>query len=163
MLNLIEEDRAFLRTLGALTLNSEGEETLVGLTSAESHLLVNFKAKARTAGDFAERVVYDQVLRLHLRARLDALNKTAGYLGGSGIIGYREGDVVRLKCGGPALDVVGLVDAYPFKDGPEPGVFCVWEESCYRYEQVYPLYAVESVQLASCSARAETSDGAKKH
>lgn len=161
MLNLIDEDRAFLRSLGALTLNSDDEETLVGLTSAESHFLVNFKAKSRTGGEFAERIVYDQILRLHLRARLDALNKATGYLGRIGIVGYCEGDVVRLKCGGPVLDVVGLVDAYPFKDGPECGVFCVCEESGYRYEQVYPLYAVEPVQRASCSARAEASDGAE--
>lgn len=149
MLNLMNKDRQFLRSLGALTVDSEGQETLVGLTVAESHFLVNFKAQSCTRADMAERMVYDQIVRLHLCARLDALHPAADFLDRRDKFGFREGDVVRLKCGGPDIDVVGLVDAYPFIDGPEPGVFSVGQHSGVRYEQVYPLCAVEPVRLAS--------------
>ena len=149
MLNLLDDERVFLRSLGALSLDSDGGEMLAGLTSAESHFLVNSDAKAHTGADVAERAMYDQILRTHLRARLDALDRQACHLGRSRVWGLDEGDVVRLKCGGPDIDVIGLIDAYPFRDGTGPGVYCVWEESHVRYEQVYPLQAVEPVRTAA--------------
>lgn len=59
--------------------------------------------------------------------------------------GFREGDVVRVKCGGPDMDVLCVTPDYPFSDGPAPAVFCVWDAGMFRFEQAYPLCAIEQV------------------
>ena len=146
MLNLPEEERSFLIKLGALIVDADGNDVLTGLTATESRFLVDFRAKRSTAAARAEYWLYQQVLAMHLGARLDAVNKRTGcpFLGdGQDQAAFREDAIVRLKCGGPEVTVVGTVEAYPFKDGPGPGVFCVWEDGGQRYEQVYPPCAIE--------------------
>lgn len=148
MLKLPDDERSFLISLGALTVDAEGNDVLAGLTAEESHFLVDFKSRPATPGDGAQRWLYHQFLAMHLGARLDAINKRTGcpFLGdGVDQHGFGEGDIVRLKCGGPDISVVGTIEAYPFKDGPGPGVFCVWEENNRRHEQVFPLCAIEAV------------------
>lgn len=146
MLNLPDEERSFLIQLGALVVDADGNDVLSGLTAKESRFLVDFRARRSTPAARAEYWLYQQVLTTHLGARLDAVNKRTGcpfLADGQDQAAFREGAVVRLKCGGPAVTIVGTVEAYPFKDGPGPGVFCVWEDGRRRYEQVYPPCAIE--------------------
>lgn len=61
---------------------------------------------------------------------------------------FCEGDLVCLKCGGPEIEVVCTVEAYPFQDGAGPAVFCLWEGKHFRIEQAFPPYALERVGRA---------------
>lgn len=73
MLQLSPDDRRFLMGLGALSINSDGDEVMAGLTAAESRFLVDFRMGGSTAAERAEYWLYHQILRTHLRARLEAL------------------------------------------------------------------------------------------
>lgn len=61
---------------------------------------------------------------------------------------FCEGDLVCLKCGGPEIEVVCTVEAYPFAEGPEPAIFCMWEGKHFRIELAYPPYALDPVRRA---------------
>jgi uncharacterized protein YodC (DUF2158 family) len=61
---------------------------------------------------------------------------------------FIEGDLVRLKCGGPEIEVVCRVSQYQFEDGPAPAVFCLWEDRNFRFELAYPLHVLERVSRA---------------
>lgn len=138
MLSLLADERTLLHSLGALALDSDGQEILTGLTLAESNYLIGFRTKLNTANELAEWRLFNQILRTHLRATLATPHRRDGYLARIGIIGFHEGDVVRLKGGGPTADVLGIIDDYCFEDGPEVGLFCVWENAGHRFEQVFP-------------------------
>jgi uncharacterized protein YodC (DUF2158 family) len=150
MLRLSHDERVFLIGLGVLTTDADGNEVLAGLSAEQSHFLVDFSSSP-TAAELAQRWIYHQTLGMHIAARLDAINKQTGCPalpdGGTADV-FGEGDVVRLKCGGPEIDVIGTIDVYPFQDGPAPGVFCVWEDRHERHEQVYPICAIEPVAAA---------------
>lgn len=151
MLRLPDEERDFLIGLGVLATDADGNEVLAGLTAAQSQFLVDFCPSPTTA-ELAQRWIYHRRLGMHIGARLDAINKQTGCpaLADSDTAEvFGEGDVVRLKCGGPEVDVIGTIDVYPFQDGAAPGVFCVWEDRHERHEQVYPICAVEPVKPAA--------------
>eukprot|EP01034_Spumella_vulgaris_P028930 gene28930-35885_t len=38
---------------------------------------------------------------------------------------FCEGDLVCLKCGGSEIEVLSIVEAYPFDEGPAPAVICM--------------------------------------
>jgi hypothetical protein len=147
MLRLSEDERDLLISLGVLTTDADGNEVLAGLTTEESHFLVDFQTSP-CAANLAQRRIYHQIVAMHVAARLDVLNKRTGCPAlpdGAAADIFGEGDVVRLKCGGPEIDVLGTIDAYPFKDGVAPGVFCVWVDKHQQHEHVYPICAVEPV------------------
>lgn len=60
---------------------------------------------------------------------------------------FKEGDVVRVKCGGPAMSVLCVTRDYPMGDeSMDTAVFCVWDCGQYFYEQAYPPYALDLVR-----------------
>lgn len=142
MLSLLQDERALLLDLGLLAKNTEGEETLAGLTSAESNFLVNFKTDGYTAGDLAERYLYDQILRAHLRARLEAFMDWTVTSPRPGRIGLRPGNYVRLRSGGPSREVMGVADSYV---------------------QALPVYSVELARLAHRSQSGMQADGGSSY
>ena len=56
-----------------------------------------------------------------------------------------EGDLVRLKIGGPEMAVLAVIQDYAFPDGAGTGVFCVSESNNLLFEQVYPPDVIEVV------------------
>ncbi|MES2257214.1 MAG: hypothetical protein V4724_01785 [Pseudomonadota bacterium] len=58
----------------------------------------------------------------------------------------KEGDVVRLKCGGPTMDVLAVLPAYPFQSGIATAVYCIPSNAQFRFEQILPLYALDIVR-----------------
>ena len=58
---------------------------------------------------------------------------------------FQEGDVVRLKGGGPHMDVIATVYDYPFERGVAPAVYCAWDDNHFRFEQMFHPHALEPV------------------
>jgi uncharacterized protein YodC (DUF2158 family) len=56
---------------------------------------------------------------------------------------FKEGDLVRVKCGGPEMSVVCIVEDYKFDHMRETGVFCVYEKDHLLFEQAYPSRALD--------------------
>ena len=61
---------------------------------------------------------------------------------------FCEGDLVCLKCGGPEIEVLCTVDAYPFDEGPAPAIFCLWVGQHFHIAKAFPPYALERVHRA---------------
>jgi hypothetical protein len=62
---------------------------------------------------------------------------------------FNEGDIVRLKCGGPELAVLATLPAFQYEDGFALAVLCVLEDPYPRRLQAYPPYALDPVQIAT--------------
>lgn len=59
---------------------------------------------------------------------------------------FNEGDVVRVKCGGPDMTVVCVDDNYFAHAQTALAVFCVYEKDHFLFEQAYPEYALDIVR-----------------
>jgi hypothetical protein len=70
-----EHCRRNLRAIGALTTNADGEEVLLGCTPAESAFLFSYTLRPPAERTPAETLVYQQLLELHLQARLARLRR----------------------------------------------------------------------------------------
>ena len=58
-----------------------------------------------------------------------------------------EGDLVRLKCGGPDMTVVAMTSVYNFgNEVATPGAYCVYENRQFVFEQAYPLHSLEVIR-----------------
>lgn len=59
---------------------------------------------------------------------------------------FKEGDMVRVKCGGPPMTVL-CVDANYFANANNAtAVFCVFEKDHFMFEQAYPECALDIVR-----------------
>ena len=59
---------------------------------------------------------------------------------------FNEGDIVRVKCGGPDMTVVCVDNNYFSQDDKPLAVFCVYEKDHFLFEQAYPEYALYIVR-----------------
>lgn len=69
MLDLAEIERKILQSSGALTIDPEGDETLLGLTVSESRFVLAVERTADQNVGAAESVVYRQLRQRHLASR----------------------------------------------------------------------------------------------
>lgn len=58
---------------------------------------------------------------------------------------FKEGDVVRVKVGGPSMSVVCVVENYAFGDERDTAVLCIFENEHMLFEQAYPPRALDKV------------------
>lgn len=58
---------------------------------------------------------------------------------------FKEGDIVRVKCGGPAMSVVCIVEDYVFDSEPDTAVLCIFENEHILFKQAYPPRALDKV------------------
>jgi uncharacterized protein YodC (DUF2158 family) len=59
---------------------------------------------------------------------------------------FKEGTLVRQKCGGPVMVVVlvdGSFPCFPPEFVPAGAVFCAWVEDSVRYEHFFSIYALD--------------------
>ncbi|MYN24804.1 hypothetical protein [Duganella levis] len=73
-----EHCRRNLRAIGALVVDEDGAEVLLGCTVAESAFLFDYAVRAAAQRTPADTLVYSQLLELHLSARLARLRHTCG-------------------------------------------------------------------------------------
>jgi hypothetical protein len=73
MLNLNDGQRSELLLRGALTVDEDGDEVLLGLTLAESHFFLTFEEQPVETHATGETVLYYQLKHKHLAARSAAL------------------------------------------------------------------------------------------
>ena len=59
---------------------------------------------------------------------------------------FNEGDIVRVKCGGPDMTVVCVDEHYFADDDAALAVFCVYEKDHFLFEQAYPEYTLDIVR-----------------
>ena len=59
---------------------------------------------------------------------------------------FNEGDIVRVKCGGPDMTVVCVDVDYFSQDDKPLAVFCIYEKDHFLFEQAYPEYALDIVR-----------------
>ena len=59
---------------------------------------------------------------------------------------FYEGDIVRVKCGGPDMTVVCVDDNFFAREETALAVFCVYEKDHFLFEQAYPEYALDIVR-----------------
>ncbi|MYM73961.1 hypothetical protein GTP56_17395 [Duganella sp. FT134W] len=71
-----EHCRRNLRAIGALVLDDDGAEVLLGCTVAESQFLFDYAVRTPAQRTAADTLVYSQLLALHLSARLARLRDT---------------------------------------------------------------------------------------
>lgn len=69
MLDLDDARRSELLLRGALTVDDDGDEVLVGLTLAESHFYLTFEEHPVETHDTGETSLYYQLKHKHLAAR----------------------------------------------------------------------------------------------
>jgi len=70
MLSLGEQDKKVMRKSGALICDAAGKDVLRGLTLAESIFVLDLESGARDATGVGEVAMYNQLLSLHLAAKL---------------------------------------------------------------------------------------------
>lgn len=59
---------------------------------------------------------------------------------------FSEGDIVRVKCGGPEMTVLCVDGDYFAQEDNRTAVFCVYEKDHYLFEQAYPEYALDIIR-----------------
>lgn len=59
---------------------------------------------------------------------------------------FNEGDIVRVKCGGPEMTVLCIDNDYYAQEDRRTAVFCVYEKDQYLFEQAYPECALDIVR-----------------
>ncbi len=59
---------------------------------------------------------------------------------------FKEGDLVRVKCGGPEMSVLCVVENYTFEEELDTGIFCLFERDNLLFEQAYPPRALDLVR-----------------
>lgn len=81
MLNLTDERRRELLNRGALTVDADGDEVLVGLTLAETHVYLLFEEHPSQPHTSGELSVFYQLKHKHLCARgAKIMSRTAASL-----------------------------------------------------------------------------------
>jgi|GEM_PF-5323899 len=61
---------------------------------------------------------------------------------------FKEGDTVRIKCGGPAMTVLCVDGDYFAGEENRTAVFCVYEKDQFLFEQAYPECALDILRDA---------------
>lgn len=59
---------------------------------------------------------------------------------------FNEGDIVRVKCGGPEMTVLCVDGNYFTQEERRTAVFCVYEKDHYLFEQAYPECALDIIR-----------------
>lgn len=64
---------------------------------------------------------------------------------------FQTGDVVRLKSGGAEMEVLCTAKHYPFPEGEEEAVLCIWDDTHFRFEKAFPQSALDIVSPANAT------------
>lgn len=59
---------------------------------------------------------------------------------------FNEGDIVRVKCGGPDMTVLCIDGDYFTQEENRTAVFCVYEKDHFLFEQAYPECALDIIR-----------------
>lgn len=85
---LLEQSKSHLRSVGALVINEDGDEVLIGLTNAESNFLFSQRLDFGADADLGERRLRVQLRNIHLTARSQKIGLELG--GATGLTAHRQ-------------------------------------------------------------------------